>query len=118
MVRPITIVRLSSATVLGTLLSLGVAWADEPLPAEHGHEPLPAKQEAPKPAPIREVSISPARETAECHRFRPTGSHIAVVRCMAKVDSDSPRAAAERALLKKDIDDIRHRQLQQQLSRR
>jgi hypothetical protein len=114
MVRPSTIVRISSATVLGALLSFGLAWADGSSPVQSA--PAHAK-EASQPVPVREVSISPAREVAECHRVRPTGSHIAVMRCVAKADSESPRAAAERALLKKDIDDIKRRQLQQQLLR-
>lgn len=68
-------------------------------------------KQKPKHALVREVSINPAREVAECHRYRPTGSHIAVVRCVAKVDPKSPQALAERTVLQNNVDEMRHRQM-------
>lgn len=114
MVKPTTMLRALSATTLVTLLAFAGAKADGPAAAAPVKPEATAKKEALGPAPVREVSINTAREVAECHRYRPTGSHIAVMRCVAKVDPDSPRAVAEQALLKSDIDEIRRRQLLQQ----
>lgn len=107
--------RLTAATLLTIVAFAGASAgeSDGPVSPDGRHT---SRKEKPKPALVREVSINPAREVAECHRYRPTGSHIAVVRCVAKVDPNSPQALAERTVLQNDVDEMRHRQmLQEQL---
>jgi hypothetical protein len=63
---------------------------------------------------VREVSVESFANVAECRRYVPTGSRIAVERCTPKNDGDSAAARAEQELLRQDVESMRRQQMYQE----
>jgi hypothetical protein len=103
---------------LAACLALAAARAEETAsspPAEK--TPSPAAKTQVEPDKIREMPLVSRTQPVECRRYRPTGSHIAAVHCATKDTDDSPRARAARELAKNDLDEMRRRQMAQELVR-
>jgi hypothetical protein len=98
-------------------LTLGSARADDAASKAPSTRPLPPAAAQPDSAQIREAPLAVPVEETQCRRYRPTGSHIASVRCEAKSATESPHARAARQLAKNDLEEMRRRQMAQELVR-
>jgi hypothetical protein len=115
---PMACIRRTAVTAsLATCLALAVHAEDTAPSPPAAKTPPPSAEKPAEPAKIRELPLVFRTQPTECHHFRPTGSHIAAVRCDAKSADDSPRARAARELAKSDLEEMRRRQMAQELLR-
>jgi hypothetical protein len=103
---------------LATFVAMTAARAEDTAsspPAEKA--PAPSAKSQVEAGKTREMPLAFRTQATECHRYRPTGSHIAAVRCETKDAAESAHARALRELAKSDLDEIRRRQMTQELVR-
>ena len=103
---------------LAACLALAVAYAEDTAPSPPAAKTPPRSARKPaEPAKIREMPLVFRTQPTECHHYRPTGSHIAAVRCDTNGADDSPHARAAQQLAKNDVEEMRRQQLARELLR-